>query len=133
MGQVIAVTGSIVAGPLGSQDTGFPNGVQNIALRVPSISAPVSFYSQKLVTAAAFAELDGIGTGKAVTKALFLYLATNGPCQLRITYQADSGPDIVSVEPLNGTLLKQLPAGNYIKLVEILGTVTVEYFAAGNE
>lgn len=133
MGQVISVTGAIIAGQLGSQECAFPNAITNIVLQVPQISAPASFYSQKQVAAASFATLDGIGTGKAVTKAQFLYLRTNGPVQLRITQQPDSGPDVPAVEWVNGTLLKQVPANNYIKLVEILGTATVEYFAAGNE
>ena len=133
MGQAISVSGTIITGQLGAGDCAFPNAVTNLVLQVPQVPAPASFYSQKQVTAPAFAALDGIGSGKAVTKAVFLYLRTNGPVQLRITQQPDSGPDVPAIEWVDGTVMKKVPANNYIKLVEILGTATVEYLAAGNE
>jgi hypothetical protein len=114
---------------------GFPGGVSEIdfgsACGCPDIAAQVATGIQvRKLTAGSYLALD-VGTGKSVTKALFLYMRVQSGAKVRMT--TVGSPDVVGVSTLNGILIQQFPPGNELKLLEIDGNGSVEYLASGNE
>lgn len=138
MANSAVLSGSLVIGPQGAGDCGFPSGVVNITFTTfpPQKPAAVSAQHAKMVNTAApgFATLDGIGPAASVTQALLLYLRTTAPFKLRLT-MADmaGGPDIVSIVEVQGLLIQEFPTGGYLKLLEAQGVGTIEYAVAGNQ
>lgn len=131
MTTVVSFSGELVSGPLGVQDCDFPSGVQTIDLSLDKTPAPASFYGQKTVSVSIFTALAGIGASGPVTQATVLLLNASSPLQLQVTYDDGSGGDVVALDFVDGPYLKRVPAANFIKLVEVLGSATIEYFAAG--
>lgn len=96
------------------------------------MSAPVSIAHAKAVNSpSAYVELDGIGTDESVTEAIFLYVNTQSPMKLRVTFT--DTPDVVSEIWVQGPFVIEMPSSNPIKLLEAKGVGTIEYFAAGNQ
>ncbi len=129
----VVFQGSIVAGPQGSSDCGFPSGVTNIQFGGNTIPAGVMTGDmvRSVNSAADYVDLDGVGSDQAVTQATFFFLRTQSPIFVRVTFQPTSGGDIVSVIPVQGVVTIQAPPTNYIKGLEAMGVATIEYFASG--
>lgn len=129
------LTAQLVTGPATSGDAGFPTGVANFTfgLNPPQKSYEVDAGKvAKFNSPSAFVVLSGIGATEAVTQARLLYLRVIVPVEIRLTFQdPGGGADIVSVEPLEGVKLAEYPANGYLKLLEIKGSGSVEYYAAG--
>lgn len=135
MSDSVTLSGSIIAGPQGAGDCGFPSGILNIVFSSfpPQKSAAAKTSSSKqLNSPSAFTALDGVGTGETVTQGNFLYLRSNSPTQIRLTTKASSGPDVVAVVPLQGVMIIEFPTTNYLLLLEAQGVGTLEYFVSGN-
>lgn len=136
MASSVNFSGSIIAGPIGSGDCGFPSGVTNISFTSlpPLKAASASGYQSKVVNSpSAFVELTGVGTGETVTQANFLFLRTSSPMQVRLTMNPSSGSDVVSILFIQGVHILELPSLNYLKLLEAQGVGTIEYFVSGNQ
>ena len=138
MSNSVVVSGSLIIGPQGAGDCGFPSGVTNVTFTTtpPQKPAPVSASHAKSVNSPspAFATLDGLGSSASVTQANFLYLRCTAPMKLRLTL-ADmaGGPDIVSIVEVQGLLIQEFPTNGYLKLLEAQGVGTVEYVVSGNQ
>lgn len=143
MSQSITLLGTLTMGPQGSCEGGFPGGLLQMQFGLGGScpgagSKPINarFYSVAQVNSPtpAFQMIDGVGTGEAVTQGTVLYLRTTVPLVLRLT-QADpvGGPDLVSVVPVHGLLIMELPSNGYLKLIEAQGLGQIEYVVAGNQ
>lgn len=135
MSDSVVMSGSIIAGPQGSGDCGFPSGILNIVFSSfpaqKSAGAKTS-NSKTLNSPSAYVALDGLGSAETVTQGNFLYLRTTSPLNIRLTTKADSGPDVVAIIPLQGVMIIEFPTPNYLLLLEAKGVGLVEYFASGN-
>lgn len=131
---VTTLQGTLRAGPSSSSCSGsFPSGLVNVTFESSPArkSTPVSCYHVRAVNSpASYAALAGIGTNETVTQALILYLKTSGPMLVRITTE-ETPDDVVSVIPVDGLMILEFQAARYLKLVEVQGSGTVEYFAGG--
>ncbi len=131
---VVAFQGTLLAGPPKSTCGKFPGGLTQLEfeLRPPNKRAAVSAYHVREVnSASSFAVLDGIGSGEAVTQATFLYVRTSTSMVLRFT--TAGSPDVVAAVPIDGMCAFEFPVGSYLKMVEVQGSGTLEYFASGNQ
>lgn len=131
MGKVV-VTGSIIASPEGSGS--FPTSVLNVALALAQVSgkgftAGTGILRRAIASPSAFVTLEGVpGT---VAQAGFLYVRCDSPIDLRLTYDDGAGGDTVSVVPVHGPLLQEMPAAKFLKLLEAQGTAAIEYMLTG--
>lgn len=135
MSASVVFTGSIIAGPQGSGDCGFPSSIVNTSFgTIPSQlpSAVLVSHSRQVNSPSAFVALDGVGVASTVTQGNFLYVKANAAILLRLTMFGNSGP-IVSVLPLQGPLVMEFPASNYLYLLEAQGVGGVEYLVSGNQ
>lgn len=134
---VVTFKGALLVGPPKASTGGFPPGMVNTTfdLKPAAKSAPVSTFQKPSVSSpSSYAALDGIGTGSTVTKANFLYLRTDAPFLLRITFDDGAGGNVVVTGiPVDGLFVQETQANKFIKLLEAQGTGVVEYFASGNQ
>lgn len=135
MGATVQLAGTLTLGP--TVDGGFPGSqgsvdIGNAGGSCGGIPAGVTtgFQARKMLgTSPTYLALD-VGTGKSVSLALFLYLRTRDNTNVRLTTVGPSG-DVVAVVPVNGLMMLTFPTGKELKLLEVDGTGTVEYMAAG--
>lgn len=134
---VVTFKGTLMAGPPKASSTSFPTGIVNASfdLKPASKPAPVLVHNvRNLASPSAYAAMDGIGTGNTVTKATFLYVRTESPMTLRITYDDGAGGSLVRDSiPVDGLHVEELPTDKFIKLLEAQGSGVLEYFASGNQ
>lgn len=71
--------------------------------------------------------------GNVVTKATFLYFKSDGSIDLRLTTDDGAGGNVVSVAPVEGIFIQEFPSAKFLKLLEMLGNATIEYFLSGNQ
>jgi hypothetical protein len=129
---VVTVEGTLLAGAPSASCEKFPGVLLNTTFELTpanKVAKASTYQARELASPGSFVTLDGIGTGKAVSQATFLYLRTKGPLTLRITMAGS--PDVVSVVDVEGLFIHELPSLKYIKLLEAQGTGVFEYFASG--
>lgn len=82
----------------------------------------------------AYVTLRGVGPDDAVTQGNSLYFKCSSPMKLRATFADPLNPsvDIVSVIPVQGPLVLEVPDDSYLKTLECSGSGPVEYLVAGN-
>lgn len=132
---IVTLQGTLLAGPAKSSDSAFPSGLVNASftLKPSTKPAPVSVYDvRNLASPSSFATLRGIGSGETVTQGNTLYLRTDAPMTLRLTFDDGAGGDVVASFPVDGLFLIEAPVGKFLKLAEAQGVGVVEYFASGN-
>ncbi len=136
MGEVVQVSGQLVAGPSSAGEGGFPAGVTNLPFTLYPAERPygVATGGMKRIiatSAGVYVTLDGVpGT---VTKATFIYLRTIAPMLLRITRVQPAAADVVFVLPVSGLYVQEFDPTRYVTLLELSGSGTVEYFVSGAE
>jgi hypothetical protein len=137
----LVLEATLVEGPPLATDTQFPSGTTTVPFwfnagsctpkqAVVSTGAKV----RALVSPAAFVTLSGVGPTDDVTQAHTVYVrVVTGGFQLRLTFANPLGAPIVSILPLAGVFVHEPDAlgGYYCTKIELQGTGTVEYFAAG--
>ena len=85
-----------------------------------------------IAAATAYVALPGIGTAPAVTHATFLYFFASSPILLRFTTDDGAGGSVVIADvPLDGLLVQEFSSARFLKLLEVKGSGSVEYLAAG--
>jgi hypothetical protein len=133
MGQ-IDLQGALTGGPPSGGDT-FPAAVFTAPLRFRSnpkgFGVATGVLTQIVASPAVYLTLPGVGTGGVVTKADTFYLKSSGPIDLRLTTDDGAGGDVVSVVPCDGLHLSEFPTSKFLKLIEVQGSATIEYFASG--
>ena len=138
----VTLLGTLQVGPQGVCEGGFPSGVLNVQFGLAGScpgagTKPASkkfWSSQGVNSPSSFFTLDGVGTGQSVTKATTLYFRSTAQMILRMTFADPSGgADLVSTVPVQGLLIQEPSVSGYLKLLEVQGQGTVEYFASGNE
>lgn len=137
-GATVELEATIEAGPPTVSSGTFPRSSTSIpfGFKGPKPPAPrqTGSMTTEVSSAGAFVALEGVGTGKTVTKATVVFLQTALPMQVRLTFKdPGGGADIVSIVPIDGPLVLQLDPNGYCKLVEIKGLGTVNWYASGAE
>jgi hypothetical protein len=132
---VVTINGTLIVGPPSASDSAFPSGVTNILFGTnpPQKPAPVQTSNVRQVNSpAAFVPLDGVGVGETLTQGNTFYARMQSPMQLRFTFQV-TPVDVVSVVYPKGLLIMEIDEQHPIKLVEVMGVGTIEYFVSGNQ
>lgn len=133
----LTLSGSLTAGPSAAVDNQFPSGVTSVPFGLNPGNKPYNVDTGRnvanVLSPSAYAALGGIGTLGPVTQAVTLYLRTTTPLTIRLTTAVPSSADLLSVLPLNGILILEFPSDHYLKLVEVQGSGTVEYYVSGNQ
>lgn len=135
MGQ-IQLSGALVAGPPGGSSPCRDRSILNVALGLKGGAGCKSYavatgMIQLTLANMSYQTLPGVGAAPGVTQADTLYIFAGAPMLIRLTIFQAAG-DIVSVFPLDGLLIHEFTASTgYLKLIEALGSGTIEYFASG--
>lgn len=95
------------------------------------VSAARSTYNTPSINSpAAYVAMPGLGANQSVTKGLFLYLRSSQACSIRLTQDTVVTPQTVEV---NGLCIMQFPTDKALTLLEVKGSVSVEYVITGNQ
>lgn len=133
MGQIV-VSGNLVGGPPAGSSS-FPTAQFSAALGLSSNPKQFQYATGVLTRILAdvntFVELGGIGPGKDVPAANFVYIRANGDFQLRLT-QSDggAGSDVITSQQ-RGLYIAEFPDTRKILKVEVAASATLEYAASG--
>lgn len=136
----LTCNGTIIEGPATQTDPQFPSGVTTIPFTLNQGSNPKSVgvttgaKVRNVQSPAAFVVLSGVGATDDVTQGSFVYMrVTTGSFQFRVTFNNPAGGSIVSVLPSAGIFVHEPDAttGFYVTKLEVQGTGTIEYYAAG--
>lgn len=130
----VVLSGTIVAGPATAGDSVLPKGVATIDLATSPDpkSAAVYLKGNRAFASGAFADTGWVGTGKDVVSGNLLFIKADGEMSFRLTTDDGLGGNVVSVVPVDGSLLVEFPSTKFLKLVEALGTANVEYIVSGD-
>ena len=135
MGQ-LKVEGNLVAGPVSATDT-FPAAVFTApfatAQNPKGFQVATGILTRRLQSPLAFLALPELGGSAAVTRGTFHYMRSDSPVDVRLTTDDGSGGNVVAVVPLQGLSLREYPDNKYLKLIEVMGTGTLEYFVCGQQ
>jgi hypothetical protein len=126
--------GDIEVRPQQVSETSFPGGRADIILRLTPSPKPENVHTGvqlRDVNTLVYVVLSGLGSSDSVTQANFLYVRTNAPMLLRLTFEDGASPDIVSVVPINGVYILEVDQNRYLKLLEVLGQGKIEWFVSG--
>lgn len=131
----LTLQAQLSSGPATVSDGTFPPGVTQVQLQLNPSTRQVNVDTGAMVanvnSPSAYVTLPGIGGAVGpVTQGLFLYLRTVAPVAVRLTMFGASG-NTTSVLLTNGLLVLEFDPLHYLTLLEIQGTGTVEYYAAG--
>lgn len=133
MGQ-IDLQGALIGGPPSGGDT-FPASTFSVPLRMRTtpkgFGVATGVLTRLVASPAAFVALSGVGSGDTVTQADVLYFKPSGPVDLRLTTDDGVGGNVVAVVPIDGITMIEFPTSKFLKLLEVQGSATVEYFASG--
>ena len=136
MGRV-ALTGEVSVQPDVISDTTFPGAVKSTQLSTTPTQKPSAVDSgiakRMINTPNAFLALSGVGPTDDVTRGDTLYIKTNSPIQVRLTFAQVSGGDLISTLPLYGTCILEIPSDQYLKTIEAKGAGTIEYLISGSQ
>ena len=131
----VSFQGEIEARPQVVSDTSFPGGRTDISLILTPTSKPAGVMTgvalRTINSPSSYVALTGVGVTDTVTQSNFVYLRTNAPMLIRLTFKDGSNPDIVSVLPMNGACVYEVDVSRYLKLIEVMGSGQVEWFASG--
>ncbi len=127
--------GSLIGGPPAVNDSSFPSSQFLINLSYASGCAKqwqaATGVLVRQLSSGSFVSLSGVGPGDTVTQGTSLYFKCNAAMKLEVTFHPPSGPDIVSVIPVQGPLVLETPDDSYIVGLRCLGTGPIEYLVAG--
>lgn len=128
----LKLTGSLIAGPPTVTDGTFPG---------MSATAPISTKENPktyqratgiLRRTEAYVAFTDLGEpGNVVNVVTFLYFKSDGPIELRITTDDGAGGDEVAIIPVDGLCILEFDALQFLKLLEMNGSATIEYFLSG--
>jgi hypothetical protein len=133
------LTAALVTGPQQVTDNPFPSGACtiNFGLNPPQKQYVVTTGDQVVTVAAptpnVYQAIDCIGTGGAVTQALTLFLRTQVPMMVQMTFNNPNGGTTVITEPINGVKLQEYPANGTLIALGVQGAGSIEVWAAGNQ
>lgn len=133
---VIQVDGTLTLTPPGSGLCGVPGGALSVPLALsphPKQSCVSASGARQVSSPSAYVQLSGVGDTDTVTKANTVYLKTNSPMMIKLTFDNSPDADIESEFPLYGIHLSECGDTKYLKKIEVKGSGTVELVASGNQ
>jgi len=133
----VELSGSIDGGPTQVTDQSSPTATFSARLGLnagnKTYSAATGVLVRQLASPSSYTTLDGVGSGKTVSKGTFLYVrSVGGPLTLRLTTDDGSGGDVVAVVPIQGPMIIEFPDSNPLKLLEAKGSIGLEYLVTGS-
>lgn len=133
MGQ-IDLQGALFGGPPTGGST-FPAATFSVPLRMSTTPKPfgvaTGVLTRNVASPAAYLTLSGIGAADTVTKGDVLYFKASGAVDLRLTTDDGAGGDVVAIVPVQGIVILEFSSSKYLKLVEVQGSASIEYFMSG--
>lgn len=135
MGQ-LSLEGSLTGGPPSVCEGSFPASTFLVNLgfadgKIKQFDAATGVLSRNLNSPSAFLPLSGAGPSDSVTAGNALYFKCNSGMQLQITTDDGLGNAVVSVVPVAGVLVLELPDAMFIRGLACKGTGPIEYLVAG--
>lgn len=139
MADIIRLEGVLTLGPNEVCEGGFHSSVVKEPLRtspepkssvVNSGLPSVNFNSPN-----AFQTLGGVGAGQAVTQGDTLYIKSQNPVLVRVTFYNPIVPSAptVSIFPLCGRMWLEVPQASYLYLLEVQGVGQIVYLVSGQQ
>ncbi len=137
MGQ-LSIQGAITAGPPNVSDGGFPSAMITTRLRgkqePKGFNACSGVIQQRVaIVAPSWLTLRCIGPDGPVVRADTLYIRSDGPVLLRLTTSDGISADVVRTMPLDGLGMWEFPSTNFLTLLEVQGSATLEFLASGQQ
>lgn len=131
MGQV-KIEGALTAGPA-SANSGFPSAIMNLALRLrdglqKSYDNASGVLSQAVNSPSPAWLVLAV---PSVPRGTFLYIQSDNAVLLRLTNDDTLGGNVVVTVPLHGLMIWEFPDDRFLKLLEVQGSATFEYFVSG--
>jgi|WetSurMetagenome_2_1015567.scaffolds.fasta_scaffold351829_2 hypothetical protein len=135
MGQV-ELSGSLTFGPANGGTGTFPSSQDTVQLELnPSpktYGCASGTLSRQISSPSSYATLSGVGASDCVVQATTLYFRCDSQVLLRFTCADPAGgSNIVSIVPVQGTVVHEFPNNGYLKLLEVLGSARIEYAVSG--
>lgn len=133
---LLTLTGSLQEQPNTLNDGAFPSGVSSLPFTLNTGASPkcanasTGIQHTTVSSPNSYVTLAGVGPTSTVVQGDTLYLRTTSPMLVRLTFKT-SGADLVSVVPVQGLLMIESSADQYVKLIEVQGSGVVEWFASG--
>lgn len=129
-----SISGSLTFGPQPAGGT-FPNGSSSLQLGLIADQKPFDAASPAVTRSfdspSAFASLGVVAESGPVVRCTVFYLRCESKLRVRVTFDDGVGGTYQSTFPLLGTILIEPPDDEAIVSVEVKGTSTIEYCAAG--
>ena len=135
----LTLQGSLTVSPPSVSETTFPGSVSDTLLSTtpsPKPSAVCSgIKSRNINSPSTFATLTGVGVGDDVSQGDTLYFKCRSPMVLRVTTANPilPGSPLVSLLPICGTIVWEVPQSSYITLLEVQGVGQAEYLVSGQQ
>jgi hypothetical protein len=135
---IIRLRGMLGIGPICACDGDvFPGATAQVSLETTpcqkSSQVDSGIQKRNLNSPGGYVTLTGVGSSDTVTQGDTLYVRTQSPCLIRVTFFNPVVPmsPIVSIIPLQGTMFIEPPASYYVSLLEAQGVGFVEYLVSG--
>ena len=131
----VTLDGSLTVGPQTSGSNTLPSVTDTVSFTTTPNPKAAQVYECKaynLQSPSSYHVMSGVGVTDTVTKANFLYLASNASMKLRLTI-IDSPANLVSETYFSGLFIQEFTETNALVLVEVKGTGTLQMIATGNQ
>lgn len=93
-----------------------------------SVNVDTGMRTQVVNSPSSYLVITGVGSADTVTQAAFFFIRTRQPMLLRLTYTGLSTP---AEEPIRGLKIIEVDPTHPLTKIEVMGTGTIEMFAAG--
>lgn len=135
MGGQVTLSGQLQIGPkcCGPDDrsNSFINLMLNGGCCAKSYNVATGILQLDINSTGAYIALPGVGAAPGVTHGDTIYFFTKTALLLRLTTDDGAGGSVLSVLPVNGLLILEFNATRFLKLVEVQGAASIEYFVSG--
>lgn len=128
----LKLSGSLIAGPPTVTDGTFPSMTASAPITTkenPKTYQRATGILRRVETFVAFTDLGE--PGQVVNQATFLYFRSDSPVELRLTTDDGVGGNEVAIVPVDGLCMLEFDATQFLKLLEMNGSATIEYFLSG--
>jgi hypothetical protein len=118
----------------------FPAGASSVPLSLSPSLKPLlvdsGMQKRNVASPLAFVALSGVGATDTVTQGTFLYLKTNAPMQVRMTFNNPAGGVTSAVTNVGssvggGQIIQEFDPTRWLTLLEVEGSGTVEWLVGG--
>lgn len=130
----LKLSGSLQAGPPTVTDGSFPATTVNAPISTkenPKTYQAATGVLRRTLNYVAFTDLGTVGAGAEVEQGTFLYFRSDAAVELRLTTDDGGGGNEVAILPVDGLCILEFDSTQFLKLLEMNGSATIEYFISG--